>query len=238
MSARRPPLQSRPVRSATELSDSALAETWNLAQLPWLARASLYLAVVMMLGGPSCLVTSSPEFTQPGGQMSAPFLSSLSPEPYKIISVTKLGPSYPSSKIDFSVFSDDGGQKVYAWLVVDYQTVDENTFLWKPIDPGTFDSNTRAANGLRVGRPVSMPYTLPPKTPPGCHTLTLVVTHDFAGPSSNTLDSYDSTIATWWLNVGDDPNSPKTLLSECAQLVPPVQLEDAGADGTAGTTSE
>src|SRR5690348_2824070 len=67
--------------SATGLSGLRGRDSWNLADLPPLARGSLYLAVVMSLGGPSCLVTSTTDFVAPPVVRSAPFIKADSPDP-------------------------------------------------------------------------------------------------------------------------------------------------------------
>src|SRR5215213_10487085 len=145
MSDRTPPSHGRPAGSATGLSDLGLSDSWNLAQLPMLARASLYLGIIMTFGGPSCLVTSSPEFVQPPLEKSAPFLGSLSPDPYRIIQPKKLSEtssSFAPGKIGFTVFSDDNGERVIAQVVLDYHGTNRNISVGHTfIPPGTYDSN-------------------------------------------------------------------------------------------------
>jgi hypothetical protein len=223
------------------LSDPAPPEAWNLAQLPPLARASLYLGLIMALGGPSCLVASSPEFSVPPPGGSAPFLASLSPEPYKVQPINKIAgtQSWESMRIDFAVFSDDQQRPLSAIVALDYKgTLDYlgnpipiTSLVSKTIPAGSYDSRI-LESGLRVARPVipGITFTLPIQTAPGCHSVTLIVSHSF--PLA-VVDEADTARATWWLDVGDDLASPTTMLAPCVDRSPPPQPDGGSADGGA-----
>ena len=171
-----------PPAGATTLSDLDAKPASKLAGLSVLARASLYLAPIALLGGASCLVTSSPEFTRP--KRTPPFLTSLAPDIYKFQKVTSAGPlvGFNSQTVSAYVVSEDLGDDLEAVLVQDYQgsgNIEPVPVLLKDIviEPGHADR----ARPIGVGGSITFSFLSTIR--PGCHSVTLIVTHQFDGRS-------------------------------------------------------
>jgi hypothetical protein len=188
-----------------------------------LAWASLVLAVAMTLFGSGCMVTDSPDFTPPPSQPSKPFLTATSPPSWAVLRVHGVGSptTYQLPPFVFEVVSEDlNTEGLYAALVLDYPGPDaeislegENHFpnyLFSsnaPFPPGHLDPTSIA------GRPeTAIPNgPLPSDTKPGCHSVTLLVTHHFVpGPHVKPITPGDLGILTWWLDVEDLQGGPST----------------------------
>ncbi len=187
------------------MSRSALMESSNLAAMPWVARLSLCLVVVLTFARPSCLVTSVPEFPVP--QRFGPLLRVLSPDPQHLIRIDQEGVNAPYEKIEavFEVYSEDVGKSLWAAFLLDDGS---DLTQGQEIDPDSLHCGS--ADAVRqAARRQSLSYTLPAGTKPGCHVLRLVVGRDPYRPSQTDRPA----VATWWLDV-DDPQD-KELLSGC-----------------------
>ncbi len=181
----------------------------------------------------SCLVTSSPDFQDPA--RTRPFLlpDLASPDPRRVI---VLDATTDRVELDGFVVGEDAGSAVQPRLLLDYGTFDE--VLGKPfqdsvsgvdVPPGSLDGEPRKVSV--VARASGFGLT------PGCHRLTLMVSHkyDEATGCPSDLDDYDA--ITWTVLVcdangicptldltkekqaPDDPSCPAVTVS-CATLDP------------------
>jgi hypothetical protein len=160
----------------------------------------------MTVLGAGCMVTGSPEFAEP--KPTRPYLAAQKPVTWAIKVVPGVGSPavYALDGVTFDVVSEDLNKNLFAVLFLDYRgpvavpsTVDQ-PFHFVPvvIAPGHLDP-TSVANA----RPVEYPYTLPTGTPAGCHSLTVLVTHDFKVGGVDPMDDKDVGTLTWWLAVQD-----------------------------------
>jgi hypothetical protein len=193
-----------------------------------MARVSLYVALTA-LGGPGCLVTTSPDFAKP--QITPPLLTDLSPAPYEIQQVSSIpgmSGSYPQVNIEFTVVSEDLGSPDLSGVLlkdfqgfgkeIEYKKLNPSTIV---IPPGHLDSPTRHRN-------YSFGFEAADQ---GCHSVTLAVTHAFKDPGAKFLDVVkegDLGTATWWYAV-DVPDDYR--LSMC--IVVSGTPIDAGTDADA-----
>jgi hypothetical protein len=203
--------------ATTRKSRSREADGHCLADLPPLARGSLYLGLIMALGGPSCLLTQNPEFDGP--QAVGPFIQAGTPDPGSVLAVGfQIGSTraYAPQKVSFYVYSEDLGRPLYAALYLDGAPI---VGAGKPIAPGHLAGGDDG--GLAQKRPVSIPFTIPSGTPRGCHVLTLNVTHDITivFRKDDTINADDLASVSWIVDLADgDPANPPNLLSNCPQV--------------------
>jgi hypothetical protein len=233
----RPQPMSHPTQAVTRLSGRAGCESSKISDLLQMARVSLCL-VLAALGGPGCLVTTSPDFAKP--KITPPLLTVLAPEPFKVHQVTTVAGSnntYNSVKLDVTVVSEDlGSPGLVGHLLEDFKGFGEEMAFTRlnpetiTVQPGHIDSPTREI------KPV---FTFPPREPgfppgePGCHSATLILTHAFKDPGAKILvlaDPSDVGTATWWFAVGVDGTSTDFLKS-C--IVVSGTQADAGTDADA-----
>jgi hypothetical protein len=76
-------------------------------------------------------------------------------------------------------------------------------------------------------------FNFPPGIKPGCHSVTLAVSHEFS-LASNTFhptDELDVATVTWWYNLLDDNPAPHPLE---ACITKSISSSDAGADAADG----
>lgn len=202
-----------------------------------LARRSLQAASLALLA-PGCLVTAEPVTYEP--QQTPPILvaSGLDPDPRSILLVGgDLGlPEFP---IAASVASEDAGESVKAALYIDYgfQNPLEQPFRnilpnWPELPAATLADGPRPLVGVFYKDNVV-------KLQPGCHRLTLVVTHEFDTRTGCPKDLRDSSQITWHFRqceVGDCPpvleNCPTAEVS--CPLDPTVATSDPNDAGTTG----
>jgi hypothetical protein len=183
----------------------------------------------MAVGGPSCLVASTPEF--PIESAKGPFITGLTVPPYGVIALDKTGtpPTFPSLTFPFVVRSEDLGRDLQYFWFVDY--------------PGGTDSATSQdrRNALQGGNThvpagtfdesKSLSFTLDTTSStltPGCHSVTLLVTHSYDILNA-TSDPDDTDLVTWWLDV-DDPTRDKTLMGTCRGVNPGNVALDGGVE--------
>lgn len=159
-----------------------------------------------------CLVTSSGDF--PERAPTRPYLSSAGASP-PISALVVVGE--PSTRQFRTVVSaEDNGTPLQVLLVADWKTPQEILIQSTEVPAGTFDIPRRiAAEWAPLGA-----GEIGGVVPPGCHSLTLIVSHRF-DPIARTLparvDDYD--FLTWWVLLRDvqDPTSDAALLGTCAQ---------------------
>src|SRR5260221_4751818 len=200
--------------SVTAMSEQRPGETLNfkrLGWLAWLARASL-IVLLMGLGGQSCLITASPELPTP--KRTPPYFASLSPPTFQVQRLTSLGTS-PSSltEIGFDVVSEDLGQPILGAVYLDFHGFGslEPLAVITGIKPAKIPAGHMADQDARHG---SAQFAITGS--PGCHSATLVLSHEFNGPDDpRPADTNDTAIATWWYFLDDDPVGPGAEIATC-----------------------
>jgi hypothetical protein len=218
-----------PESSVTAMSGRRPRETWNFARLGRVARASL-LMVLMGIGSQSCLVTSNPDIEPP--KRTPPYFSNLSPPTYQVQKLTSLGTS-PSSvtEIGFDVVSEDVGQPIFGAVYLDFNGFgDMKQKVIGQIKPAKIPAGHMTDPKPRPGS-----ATFEITGPPGCHSATLVLSHEFNGPGDPqpTDRENDTALATWWYFLDDDPIGPAVDIATC--VTPASPRTDAGsADASDG----
>jgi hypothetical protein len=178
------------------------AQTLQLArrsQLRWLAASVIVLCGAVMM--PSCLVTSSPDFQDPKRTRPLFVPDLASPDPRKVIvvdSTTNL------IELEGFIVGEDAGSPVQARVLRDYGSYQPD--VGQPFQEssngtttaaGTSDSEPRRVSG-RVRRE-SFGLT------PGCHRLTLMVSHSFDEETGCPSDPEDYDELSWLVLVCDAP---------------------------------
>jgi hypothetical protein len=229
------PVRSQPMsqrtRALTSLSGRAPSDVRKFSDLSRVARLSLFLGLTA-LGGPGCLVTTSPDFQQP--KQTVPVLSGLSLEPYAVHQL-KLNAGtnmYPIVPLSFYVVSEDlAGPSPLGFLLENFRGFGQgkNTKLGGGtirVPLGHLDSPPR-----RVDFPFQ--FDMDP-TKSNCRSATLVMTHEFEDPGADILKPVnpdDVASVTWWFSLGDvDP-----ALSSC--FVVGASTGDGGIEAAAGSDS-
>ncbi len=168
----------------------------------WLARTSL-LVLGVVASASACLVTGSPDFSP--AERTRPQLIAVTP------TTEMLRPGYENGQflpvpIAAEVLSEDAGDDLEAVLLVDYgYMASENSPPWReavPVDvtaPGTLSEGPRPVTGTWTPRKNVVEA--------GCHTLTLLVTHQKSGQNPGFWcpadpDDYDT--LTWFVALCED----------------------------------
>lgn len=246
----------------TRLSDPAGSPEWNLAQLPRLARASLYLGLSMAIGGPSCLVSQSIEYDTPprrgpvildtfqltpqpdGGSTDLPPSPALEPVggsgssaryfPWQVLSLERSEDAtspYPQLKIDFLVRSDDGPLPLDTLVFLDAKQGNWNDASHRT-SARRYGERAAPGTSRSFDEPVeisTLPFTLPASIAPGCHTITLVVTHDYDALAERVSPNEAFDTRTWWLDV-KDANGNSATLDSCFGAVAGKTSVDGGVE--------
>jgi hypothetical protein len=182
------------------------------------------------------LITSSPDFTKP--ERTPPFLTNVSPVPYQIVPIKAEPNSPPNSGrylpppvLEFVVVSEDlQSPPLQAVVVAEFRSTSADA------PPLYLGGNVDIAPGhLGVPRDSTKveDYTFT-NVPPGCHSVTLAVSHKFDNPTSaraQPVTPGDIATVTWWFSLEGDPTRPDFLQS-C--MVRAGMTGDAGADSEAG----
>jgi hypothetical protein len=197
-----------------------------------MARVSLCLLVLAALGGPSCLITSSPDFAKP--TRTPPFLTALTPAPYLVQSVRALAPhTYSPQTLTFQVVSEDlQSPPLQALLILDFEGFSAAIQLLQPpteIPPGHFNDPSAPPR-----KAIELPFQFSGEIQTGCHSVTLAVSHEFVAVlgTNKVAPKDDGDVATaTWLYELDDPSDPNPG-NPCGGPVSPVV--DAGADVEGG----
>ena len=198
-----PPLD--PCSAATSLSGpsyppasaGARRGTWST-----LAHSSLCLLALTM-ASTGCLVTSTPEFIPP--DRTRPFLvtASADPDPRGVLLINTLEQAQVRS-FEFSadVISEDQGSKVKGYLYIDYgQQGGDHPYAdlitqIRELPPSTMADTTKR----NIRGKWSFGDNVPAK---GCHTVTLIVSHEFDAETSCPVCRNDSSQLTWPVYVCD-----------------------------------
>jgi hypothetical protein len=228
-----PQEMSYPPGNVTELSRPRSADRRKFRHLWRVARLSLFLAVLAALGGLSCLITSSPDFAKP--TRTPPFLTGLTPAPYLVVSVRAVSPGmYLPQQIGFQIVSEDlQSAPLQGLLIRDFEgfsaPIKDRLWLDTNIPPGHFNDPSAPTR-----EPIKIEFPFPVGINPGCHSVTLAVSHEFTSDlGTNKIapkDPGDIATATWWYELTDpivaDPPPG------CGGPVAP--MSDAGADVEGG----
>lgn len=163
-----------------------------------LARRSLVsLGMIGLLA--SCLQSGPPDYQDPSRTPPLLDLNGASPL------VTEIQPVTTGETIPFSVRvrSEDRGVDLIAVLYLEYGLANQSPEASPVILPASTLSDT--------SRKIAISWTIPPSVSAGCHQITLLVTHttNFTSGVPNNLS--DIGLATWWLNVNDNPPGTNTL---------------------------
>ncbi|HKQ70857.1 MAG TPA: hypothetical protein VJT73_16035 [Polyangiaceae bacterium] len=123
------------------------------------------------------MITASPEFTKP--QRTPPFLTSLVPPPY-LVQAVQSNPgtgTYPSQSIELTVVSEDLQSGRLQLLAI----LDFPGFRFPvPNDGVLADTTIKPGHLGEVREPSRISITFPRGIEPGCHTVTVLVSHRFS----------------------------------------------------------
>lgn len=202
-----------------------------------MARLSLHLAVAMVIGGPSCLVTQAIEYEAPlllgpflvdgdvlnlaGDRERTPVLEPVggsgqlaSYSPWQVLSLEPsedaLNP-YPQLRIRASVRSDDADRPLQYFVFLDYEQLDWSSPTKRRMSR-LFAKAAPASTFEELVYLETDPFQLPATLAPGCHTVTLVVTHGYDWfEEQPLLEDGATTMRTWWLDVKDASGASVTM---------------------------
>jgi hypothetical protein len=157
----------------------------------------------------NCLVTSTPEFKPP--ERTRPFLiaTTADPDPRGVLLINTLEQlSVGKKSFEFSadVVSEDQGSKVKGYLYIDYGTqVGDHPYAdsipeIKELPPSTMADTTK--RNIRGKLNLESHVILP-----GCHTVTLIVSHEFDAETSCPVCRNDSSQLTWPVFMCDPDTS-------------------------------
>jgi hypothetical protein len=168
----------------------------------------------------ACLVTSTPDFTPP--KRTRPFLvtATADPDP-RNVQILDAPPGTLGLPFAFSadVVSDDQGQRVFVALYIDYgrpnsagQPFADMIPSFPPLEPGTM-ADVKARRIIAKGK-LAHPLGF------GCHTATLIVTHQIDTVSGCPACLNDSSQISWPLYRCDSSDACKPDFSECETWPP------------------
>lgn len=161
-----------------------------------MARLSLLLGLVAPV---SCVVSDPAEYGV--AKQTPPFLNANKASPSVLH--TRLMGSGETLIVNVPLRSEDAGDELLAQLFLDRGVTGKQQLLsFRDIPPGKLEEK----------RTISI--TAPIQTDkPGCHAVSLVVTHKANLTEDNQpKDDNDTAILTWWVNVDDDGTN---LLGDC-----------------------
>ncbi|MBW2453696.1 MAG: hypothetical protein JRI68_04260 [Deltaproteobacteria bacterium] len=165
-----------------------------------MARTSL-LVLGVVVSSSACLVTGSPDFSPP--ERTRPQLIAVTPTT-EFIRPAFVDGAFQPSTIAAEVLSEDAGEPLEAVLLVDYGYLASDNTPWRdsaPVDdiaPGTLSEGPR---------PINVTWTPRSFIQPGCHTVTLLVTHQKRAQNPGYWcpaepDDYDT--LTWFVALCED----------------------------------
>ena len=165
-----------------------------------LARLSLLALAFSMLSG--CLVDDPPPY--PTAQQTPPRLDYTKASPGLDQVLVR---SYPDLiTFEMPVTSEDAGDELTAVLLLDYDGQGG-----EQLNSGHLPPSTLADTNKRV---FSLPWLVPKRIDPGCHRITLRVTHlgNTGGTSNDVLDTKDLAEAYWFANINVTPENAGSLV--------------------------
>lgn len=163
----------------------------------WSTLAQSSLCLVLAMSSLGCLVTSTPDFTPP--ERTRPFLvpSSVDPDARGVILIDTVEHPKSLTSIDFSadIVSEDQGSPVQGVLYIDYGATLSDRPFRELIQVRDVPASTLSD---QVKRPIRGTWNLANSTVgPGCHTVTLLVSHDLDRITSCPVCRNDSSQITW-----------------------------------------
>lgn len=172
-------------------SESAWRTAWST-----LAQSSLCLAALTM-ASTSCLVTSTPDFTPP--KPTRPFLvaSSVDPDARGVLLIDTVEHPKSLTSIQFSadIVSEDRDAKVQGVLYIDYGLITNDRPFREQIQIADVAASTLTDP---MARPIRAKWNVGASSiGPGCHTVTMLVTHTLDRVSSCPCCRNDSSQITW-----------------------------------------
>jgi hypothetical protein len=182
----------------------------------------------MLLGTPSCLITSTTEF--PSAVASRPFIHADSafaffglPDDVKV-PITKLlrvgSDDTRQVVLQAQVQAEDAGRRLLARAYVNYEGDKHDSFGEEgdDLEPSVFETV----------RTIEAKYELQ-KLPEGdgCYQIALVVTHQFNNKNGRPERPDDTEFVVWWMVRGDPSN---VTLAQCHSM-PALPELDRGAAG-------
>jgi len=202
------------------------ARAWRLLDLPRVARFSLLMFCVTLLGNPSCLLTTATDFPEP--VPSPPFADAntalATPQGGTGVPVTRILSITDDTELvtlSTDVRSEDLGRDLLARAFVNYMTSARDYFRFGgegTIPPSTFDEARRISASFKPG---SLDLE------DGCYQVALVITHEFDRQDLIPVSQDDTAIVVWWMVKGD----PAAFnLTKCPSVQPSPD-QDAGTDG-------
>lgn len=152
----------------------------------------------------SCLATSVDDFPEPA--VTPPFLNGSRATPP--LSQVVLVDTAATTTIQFAAFvrSEDAGAELEARLVADWPST-SGTLQVTRLSAGSFGEERL----LSLSWKPSSPTLITGKTlEPGCHPITLVVSHQFNLLSNVPARLEDADMLVWWVFLAD-PANPSSL---------------------------
>jgi hypothetical protein len=189
-----------------------------------LARVSLGCLAMLLVGAPACLITADPDFTPPARSRPEIITSDACPPSPAVGKVALFQPTPPNSSytpIEFSacVVSEDAGQDVQTVLLIDYG--DDSGVALGPYRWAIPGEPLKAATLADGPREITIKWLPQKQEPPGCHTVTLLVTHQFQqinGIYHCPADANDAATLTWFAYVCD-----QTAIESCGAMICPIE---------------
>ena len=198
-----------------------------------LAQSSLCLLALTM-ASTGCLVTTTPDFTPP--KRTRPFLIAATADPdTRLVQILDAPPGTPGIPFSFSadVVSEDQQQEVLVALYLDYGRPNANDepfadvlFQFKKVPAGTM-ADTKARPATAKGK-LTTPLAF------GCHTATLMVTHEIDTVARCPTCLNDSSQITWPLYRCNSLESADACKPDFSLCETPLTGCPAVADPNAG----
>jgi hypothetical protein len=187
--------------------------------------------MAMTIAMSGCVITSSPDFNAP--QMTRPYLTAIAPPPWEVKTIKSTGTlTFPQSSVTFGVVSEDLNRSLLGLMVLDYQGPAAALHETPPIiaQPMSIDAGHLDSVSAVTPRTVDMPFQIGPGTSLGCHSLTVIVTHDLQPTKVVPKEEDDSATLTWWVNLEDPLSSSPVNIATC------LTTSSTGDAGTTGVT--
>lgn len=203
-----------------------------------LASLSLLVVGVCALPQSGCLLLDMPSFEPPQATRPLLLATNASPNPAELTRVEADG----SQEFLVDVLSEDAGREVRIVMLVDYGTPNVLEYPYLDFaDEKTVPSGTLAEGPRRAPTLKWFPSNGPAQAgAPGCHTITLIASHDFDDKRCP-LDLEDSSQLTWIVEVcaqgGVCPTTCNPAQAGCVPFVcpqPTVACPSGAGGGGAG----
>lgn len=175
---------------------------------PWAVHPVIFAFVT--LGASGCIVPEPPTYDPRSS--TAPVLETFDANPTNLFPTSLPGDRVPGFQFTVPFRSEDSGEEVWAGLYIDWGTnLSPLPNNYRRYEPSTYEDDERQID-----------ITIKGSLSPGCHTVSLFVTHmsntlvDMSGELYLNEDAAkgDLGVATWFFNV-DPPATDPTTLSRC-----------------------